>query len=218
MKGSIEYIKEAWGIYFKKENFIFFARIMAIVVIISSAIGYLFSYLYPTTNWQDFKFENTQMMVVFVILSLASIIIGLWTQAVRYFALFRMGSTEKEIFKLGYKNILRLFLISLTLGLIVFFGAILLIIPAVIFGIWYSFSTFLVLDKEMSIKEALRTSKLMVKGRFFKVLGRYFVFSLFFIFISIILSLIPYVGNLAVSFMAPLFILPHYLLYRDLSI
>ena len=98
MKGSIEYIKEAWGIYFKKENFIFFARIMAIVVIISSAIGYLFSYLYPTTNWQDFKFENTQMMVVFVILSLASIIIGLWTQAVRYFALFRMGSTEKEIF------------------------------------------------------------------------------------------------------------------------
>lgn len=218
MKGSIEYIKEAWGIYFKKENFIFFARIMAIVVIISSAIGYLFSYLYPTTNWQDFKFENTPMMLGFLTLTLVSIVIGFWTQAVRYFALFRMGSSEREIFRLGYKNILRLFLISLTLGLIVFLGAILLIIPAIIFGIWYSFSTYLVLDKEMGIKEALRTSKLMVRGRFFKVLGRYFVFSLFFIFVSIILSLIPYIGSLIVSFMAPLFVLPYYLLYRDLSV
>lgn len=208
LKGPIEYIKEAWAIYSKRENFIFFARIMAVVVIVTTSIGYVLSYYYSTDDWQN---------VGFIVLTLLSIFVGLWSQSAKYLAVIKMGNTEKEIFKLGYKNIWRFFLVSLVVGLIVVLGLVLLIIPAVIFGVWYSFSVWLVLDKGMKIREALKTSKAMVKGRFWKVLGRTVTFGLFAFFVSIVVVAIPYAGSLIISFVAPLFMLPFYLLYRDLS-
>lgn len=208
LKEPIQYIKEAWAIYSKRENFIFFARIMAVVVIVTTSIGYVLSYYYSTDDWQN---------VGFIVLTLLSIFVGLWSQSAKYLAVIKMGNTEKEIFKLGYKNIWRFFLVSLVVGSIVVLGLVLLIIPAVIFGVWYSFSVWLVLDKGMKIREALKTSKAMVKGKFWKVLGRTVTFGLFAFFVSIVVVAIPYAGNLIISFVAPLFMLPFYLLYKDLS-
>lgn len=212
MKTPIEYIKEAWGIYTKKENFIFFARIMAVIVIISTSISYLLSYYYSPDDWQN---------IGFVALTMLLIVVGLWSQTTQYFAVLKIGNPpaggEKDIFKLGFKNMTRFLFISFVVGLIVLGGAILLIIPAIIFGVWFSFATFLVLDKNMKIKEALKTSKLMVNDKFFLVLGRFVVFGLFTFVVSLILTIVPYIGSLIVSFVAPLFMLPFYLLYRDLG-
>ena len=208
MKTPIEYIKEAWRIYSKKENFVFFAKIMAVVVVLTSAIGFLISYFYSSNDWQN---------AGFVVLTLISIVIGLWSQTAKYFAIIKMGNSEKEIFILGYKNMCRYFLISFVVGLIILGGAVLIVIPAIIFGVWFSFSTFLVLDKNLGIKVALKTSKAMVYGRFWKVLGRSFVFLIFTFLISLIVVIIPYAGSFLVSFVSPLFILPFYLLYKDLS-
>lgn len=208
LKEPIQYIKEAWAIYSKRENFIFFARIMAVVVIVTTSIGYVLSYYYSTDDWQN---------VGFIVLTLLSIFVGLWSQSAKYLAVIKMGNTEKEIFKLGYKNIWRFFLVSLVVGLIVVLGLVLLIIPAIIFGNWYLFATWLVLEKNMKIGQALKTSKAMVKGKFWKVLGRTVTFGLFAFFVSIVVVAIPYAGNLIISFVAPLFMLPFYLLYKDLS-
>lgn len=218
MKTPIEYIKEAWAIYTKKENFIFFAKIMAVLVILSTTIGFVTSYFYPADYVQNIDYSNIPMVVGFVVTTLLSALVGLWSQTTGYFAILKLGSNEKEVFKLGYKNMGRFLLISFVVGLIVLGGTVLLIIPAIMFGVWYSFSILLVLDKNMRIGDALKTSKLMVKGNFWKVLGRFFVFGLFTIAISILLSVIPYVGNLLLAFIAPLFILPSVLLYRDLSV
>ncbi|MEK7168493.1 MAG: hypothetical protein AAB778_00600 [Patescibacteria group bacterium] len=207
LKTPVEYIKEAWGIYTKKENFVLFAKVMAVVVILTSAIGYLISYFYSSNDWQN---------VGFVVLTLLSIVVGIWSQTVKYFVVLKIGNTEKEIFRLGYKNMLKFFLISLVVGLIVLVGLVLLVIPAIMFGVWYSFSTWLVLDKNMGVFEALKQSKAMVKGRFWKVLGRTVTFGLFAFFVSIVVVAIPYAGNLIISFVAPLFMLPFYLMYRDL--
>ena len=46
---------------------------------------------------------------------------------------------------------------------------------------------------------------------------KFSVFGLFGFLISFIFGLIPYAGGILVSFLAPLFVLPSYLLYRDLS-
>lgn len=218
MKTPIEYIKEAWGIYTKKENFIFFTKIMAVLVIFSSAISFTTGYFYSSDYVNNIDFSNKPMFIGFVAISLIAVIGGLWSQTTTYFSILKMGDSEKEVFKIGYQKIGRFLLISSVVGLIVVGGLILLIIPAIIFGVWYSFSTFLVLDKNLSIKEALRTSKLMVKGRFWKILGRLAAFGLFSFIISLLLTVIPYAGTLIVSFIAPLFTLPFYLLYRDLSV
>ena len=218
MKGPIEYIVEAWKIYTKKENFIFFAKVMAVLVLVTTAIGFVTGYFYPEDYLKNADFSNISVLVGFIALSLVAIIAGLWSQTVTYISIFKMGSNEIVLFKLGYKNIWKYLSISLVVGLIFFGGAILLIIPAFIFGVWYSFSTFLVLDKKLGIKESLKRSKAMVSGNFWRIVGRYFVFGLFGFAISIALTTIPYVGSLLVSFIAPLFTLPFYLLYRDLSI
>jgi len=206
MKSPVEYIKEAWAIYTKKENFIFFAKIMAVLVIVSTVNGYIFSYL---------RINNNDYLSIISLIIL--VIFGVWIQSTTYFSILKIGANEREIFKLGYINMGKFFLVSLVVGLIVAFGAILLVIPAIIFGVWYSFSTFLVLDKNLGIKMALKTSKAMVYGKFWKLFGRFIVFGLFIFIISLSLAIIPYVGPLIVSFVAPLFILPYFLLYRDLS-
>lgn len=218
LKGPIEYIKEAWGIYTKKENFIFFAKIMAILAILSTVIGLINGYFYPSDYLQKSDFSNIPMLIGFLIISLISIILGLWSQTTQYFTILKMGEPEKKVFKFGYKNMWRFFVISFVVGFIIFGGVILLIIPAIIFGVWYSFSIWLVLDKNMGVKESLKTSKLMVKGRFWQVLGRSVVFGLFTLVITILLSIVPYLGSLFLSFTAPLFLLPFYLLYKDLAI
>lgn len=217
MKTPIEYIKEAFKIYTKKENFIFFAKIMAVLTIVSTSFGFFINYFYPVDVWQDLKFDSLQSGLGFGGLSLVAILIGLWVQTVAYYSIFKMGDEEKKIFKLGFKNIFRYLFISLVLGLIVTIGIVLLIIPSVVFGVWYSFSIFLVLDKNLNIREALRQSKKMVRGRFWKVLGRYSIFGLIGFLISLIIGMLPYAGSIIASFLTPLFILPSYLLYRDLS-
>jgi uncharacterized membrane protein len=218
LKTPIEYIKEAWIIYTKKENFIFFIRIMAILSIISFIFGLANGYFFPADYLKDGDFSNVPLFVGFILISILSIVFGLWSQSTSYFAVIKMGEPEKEVFKIGFKKILRFLVISFTLGIIFVFGALLLIIPAIIFGVWYSFSMWLVLDKEMGVFESLRASKMLVNGRFWKILGRSAIFGLFSIVISIVVSIVPFVGEFAVSFLSPLFMLPFYLLYRDLSI
>ena len=217
MKGPITYIKEAWGIYTKKENFVFFARIMAVLVIVSAVLSFLIGYFYPSNYSQNIDFSNVPAVVGFIILTVVGAFVSLWTQTTVYFSILKMGNPEKEVFQIGYKNIGRYLLTSFVLGLIILGGVILLIIPAVIFGIWFSFTMFLVFDKNMSVGEALRTSKSMVKGRFWQVLGRNFVFGLFTVLISLVLTAIPYVGPMATTFLVPLLTLPGYLLYKDLK-
>lgn len=216
MKGPITYIKEAWGIYTKKENFVFFARVMAVLVIASTVLSFLIGYFYPAEYSRNIDFSNAPAVVGFVILSVIGAFVSLWTQSTVYFSILKMGNPEKEVFQLGYKNIWRYLLTSLVLGLIIVGGVILLVIPAVIFGIWFSFTIFLVLDKNLRVGEALRTSKSMVKGKFWQVLGRNLVFGLFTAIASLILTAVPYLGSMAATFMVPLFTLPGYLLYKDL--
>lgn len=217
LKTPVEYIKEAWSIYTKKENFIFFAKIMAVVTILTFFIGFITGYLFPSTYTQNIDYSNIPLLIGFILVSLLAFIIGLCSQTTTYFSILKLGQSEKEVFKLGFRNIVKFFMVSLVVGLIVVLGLVLLIIPAVIFGVWYSFSVWLVLDKGMKIGEALKQSKAMVKGRFWKVLGRTVTFGLFAFFVSIVVVAIPYAGNLIISFVAPLFMLPFYLLYKDLS-
>lgn len=223
MKNPIEYIKEAWVIYTKKENFIFFAKIMAVLTLVSIILRYSQWYLSqyvlkaPEIGGINFNFENVPLTVIYIILLVIAGNFYFYSQSITYLSIFNLSISLKEVFVLGYKKMWRFFLISIVLGFIILGGIVLLIIPAVIFGVWYSFSLFLVMDKDLSIKESLSQSKAMVKGKFWKILGRILIFALFGFLIGFVLGFVPYVGSIVVSFLAPLFILPSFLLYRDLS-
>ncbi len=220
MKTPIEYIKEAWRIYTKKENFLFFARIMAVLTVVSTVISYFHAYISqfavdPKTF--SISFDNPLLAILSILIALFSFLFYFYSQSTIYSAILNIGLNEKDVFKLGYTKKGKFFFTSLVFWLIILLGMILLVVPMVIFGVWYSFAVFLAMDKNLNVRDSLKRSKLMVKNKFFKVLGRFVVFGLFLSLVSIFLSSFPYVGLVISQFVTPLFILPYLLLYRDLS-
>lgn len=197
----------------------YFLRIMAGITIIAVTIGFATPYI-----------KNTNNIFLITIFGLFATIFNAWSQTTVYYSIFNLNnkregvskvwptlSVEKEVYLLGYKNAWKYFVVSFFFGLIMFFGIVLLIIPGIIFYVWYGFCIFIALENNTTAIESLKQSKLLVKGKFFPVLGRssLIVLVLFVTYVSI--SFVPYIGGLLVSLLAPLFLLPMYLLYRDLT-
>ncbi len=81
--------------------------------------------------------------------------------------------------------------VTILTGLVVFGGTLLLIIPGVIFAIWFTFAIYGVAIHNIRPMEAMKTSKAMVDGRWWKVFWRLIIpIVLFGITIAILLYLI----------------------------
>lgn len=213
IKGPVEYIKKAWGIYFEKENFVYFAKIMVVLVLISNIFSYALDYYYPIG-------VRGNVSLGFVILSLISFIIGLWFNSTTYYSLFNLSKNAdtKSVLKLGFSSLPKYLLLVATLGAIVVLGIIFLVIPGIIFSVWFGYAIYLVLEDDKGLKEAFAFSKKMVKGRFFKILGRNIIFGFFGVLVTFMLSFIPVLGPMLVMFLSPLVMLPFYLLYKDILV
>jgi len=83
---------------------------------------------------------------------------------------------------------------SILLGLAVGIGLVLLIMPGVIFGLMFMFSTFLVIDRELGPIEALKESNRITHGHKWRLLG----FSVVLVLINL-LGLIALVVGLLVT-------------------
>jgi len=219
MKKPLDYIKEAVKIYFKKENFIFFAKVMAVLTIISTSFGIIAGKLYPITSMslESFAANNLLNVIGFVLLAVVMSLFGIYTRSTILASVLLTGSDVKLTYLNGWNKMWKYFLTTFIVGLIVLGGVILLVIPGIMFGVWFGFTLFLVMEKGLNLKDALKESKALVKGRFWKILGRFVVIGLFGVIITIVLSYIPYASSILISFIAPLYLLPSYLLYKDVS-
>ncbi len=84
---------------------------------------------------------------------------------------------------IGTNIMLGIFLLGLTL---------LLIIPGIIYYVYWIFVLYIVVLHDKSWKSALDCSKAIVKGRWWKVAGYSLVFALFSFIVGIIVGIIPY--------------------------
>lgn len=217
LKGPVEYIKEAIKIYFKKENLIFFIKVMSIPVITTALISYLTDYLYPSDVYVNGLLDGNRTAVIIIILNFFAIFSTFWAQTSSLISVLETKTNEKEVVKKSIRKLLPFIGYNFVIGLIITFGFVLLIIPGIIFSLWYMFTLYLIFDKNMGLKESLSKSKMMVKGRMLKIFGRNIVFGLFSLLVTIIFSIIPYPFTLFTGLLSPLFMLPTYLLYKDVS-
>jgi hypothetical protein len=86
----------------------------------------------------------------------------------------------------------RLFLVGLLVGLTVLGGLILLIVPGLIFGVWFSQAAYAVVDEDLGPVDAMKRSRNLVRNRFWDVAG-----VLAFFQATSILQFVPFLGSIA---------------------
>jgi len=223
LSSPIGILKKALEIFFKKENFVYFLKLMLIVFVVSFGAGILAMLpgggLVLLTGQNPT--QNPILLLPLIVGAAVTMVLSIWMQAVTYESVRKVFSGEsleiKITLKTGWAKTWKFFLVSLALMLIVALGFILLIIPGIIFLVWFSFSQLIVITEGLGVRASLARSKELVKGRFWPVLGRFIVFALAIGLFQIFLSRIPFVGGFVSIFFTPLFILPSYLLYKELS-
>jgi hypothetical protein len=96
----------------------------------------------------------------------------------------------KELMENGKSRYWKFFGFSVVIFVFVLLLTLLLIIPGIIFGVYWIFAACIFLDKKETIKKSLKKSKEMVKGRWWKTFGFYLLFGLILIGFSIVISIV----------------------------
>lgn len=227
LSSPLKLIRESINIFFKKENLIYFLKIYAVLIpfIFASYIFDLYtnlgSNLDITSLYQGFGL-STLFLIFVPIVALAYLVVSFWVNAAGIIAVSGVLAGNKgevrEVFLIAWKKLWKYSLLSILVGLVVGFGFLLLIIPGIIFLVWYYFSGFEFMTKETGIGAAMGASKKLISGRFFPILGRFIVFGLFGMLVQIIFSIIPWgIGSAISPIFGAFFIIPYFLLYKELS-
>jgi len=226
IKGPMELIKESLNIYFKGENLgylikaTFAAYGLALIPIIVTVFVFMVWAGLLTTN------GNGAMIALMTFVGIAclliSIIAALWAQIALIIAVNGVIKGEmkpiSEILKSAWSGLIgRFFVLNLLVGLIVFFGFILLIIPGIIFAIWFMFSTYILIFEKKGILESIGRSRELVSGYFWSVLGYTALFQILtMIVVGLLNMVIPLVGSLITVVFSAYFIVFPLLLYREI--
>lgn len=132
-----------------------------------------------------------------------------------------------ESYRKGWHKLLPYCWVSALVGLIVFCGGILFVIPGIIFAIWYSLAVFVLVAEDLKGMKALSKSKEYVKGKWGGVFWRFLFIGFISFIISLILILIVSIlkipfGDIIYRFAIGLFLTPlmitySFLVYSDLK-
>lgn len=223
ISGPITLIKKSVQTFFKKENLVFFLKIQ-LPILPLTLISFIWSLILEFGAERLPEGLSTNPVVLFSasILGLLNAIIYLFVVIASIFAIKSVLEGGSASFSLIYSQVksklLKFALVNFLRGLILLVGFILLVIPGVIFLVWFTFSHFEVVLTGAGIKESLSRSKALVAGKFWKVLGRLIVFGLFQLLIQVFLTILPFnIGSLISPLLGILFILPVFLLYQELA-
>ncbi len=159
-----EIIKQGWQLYLDNFSKFFYP-------IIVSLIPYLLLYVVE-------YFNTPAAPILIIILTALSIVIDFWVVIVFMELIDKIYKKQtieaNKIYESAFKKIPSYFLVALLVGLITILGFILLIIPGIIFAVWYSFAVYInVLEnKDNKGWTALKSSKELVTGRWGKTFWR----------------------------------------------
>ena len=145
-------------------------------------------------------------------LGLIAIVVGFIVQLglIRIYLDLAEGTKDKVVVLFSqYQLIWKYFGAALLYGLMVVFGLILFIIPGIYFALKYQFYSYLIVDKNLSVMEALKRSTRMTSGIKWKLFG-----------FSLILCGLNFLGLIALVFgllvTVPMSIMAYVYVYRSL--
>ncbi|OGY42171.1 MAG: hypothetical protein A2Y82_00390 [Candidatus Buchananbacteria bacterium RBG_13_36_9] len=150
-------IKKGWEIY--SINFQKFLVPIGIML-----IPYILYFLFLI-------FGGPELILLMLILNALMVVINLWIGIVIIIMLDKLYKNQpidlNKIYEIAFKKIPSYFLVAILTALVIIGGLILLIIPGIIFIVWYGFANYAVILEEKDNKgiAALKFSKNLVQGR-----------------------------------------------------
>jgi hypothetical protein len=116
-------------------------------------------------------------LALYIIIVLITWIVSLWVSITFMKVIYqKYNRNEVRDIKIELQHsghlLLPALLVSILTYLIIFGGFVLLIIPGIIFSVWFAFSIYEVVLKNKKVIESIKASKALVKGRWWAVLWR----------------------------------------------
>lgn len=219
----MKYLIESVKIFFQKENFIYFAKIQAFLLPVP-VIFFIWSLIlrFGSAKLSESLSAGPTLFLLSIALSFVNVVISLFVEIALIEAIRRVRDgfslSVREAFRVAKSKTWKFFLLGLLKVVILAVGFLFLLIPGIIFAVWFVFSKFEVVLHQAGVRESLAKSKALVGGRFWWVLGRLLIFEIFAVLAQIVFALLPYsLGTLVSLFFVVLFILPFYLLFKELE-
>lgn len=176
-------INESWSLY--RTNFKFFVKIVVWILVPSIVLSVLPAI---TTNAVIFLPIN-------FFFSLVSLFVGLFIAVILISSINSLIKKETvnlaTLYDASYSKILSYFWISILTGLAFLGGTVLLVVPGIIFSVWFSFAAIIFIIEGTKGTEALRSSKELVRGKFWPVLWRWIATYIVYGLILTVIILIP---------------------------
>lgn len=184
---ATDLVKKSYELY--KKNLRLFLIYALIISVPSMAVALLGGMFAAVFNWQSYTFVTVLYAILFFVLSVIAYFISLWfslafLKAVAAHYEEKEAQTYKEAIESTKQFIIPVFIASVLAGLVILGGFILLIIPGIIFSVWFTFVIYAVLLDGQKSTAALRYSKKLVQGRWWGVLWRILVPTSIFLIIS----------------------------------
>lgn len=148
-----DFLKQVWQLY--KERF----PVLVVISLLPAVISLIVELL--TLD----KENSISLSPIIIVITIIAIITTMWSQAASFLAI-RDGNayTAVDYYKQGWSKLLIVIMSSILSGLAVLGGLILLIIPGIIFSVWFMFSAYFVVLENKKAVESLKASKAIVKG------------------------------------------------------
>lgn len=140
---------------------------------------------------------DSSIIVPFIIVSLISLLGPIATLKIYHNELFEENSNYQEIVIFSLKRFFPYFVASLAYTIFTVFGLFLLIVPGVLIGVFFFFTTYIVAIRQFNNTiDAMKYSKELVKGKFGKTFGYVISFALIFGILSLIIIIPLFVSNM----------------------
>lgn len=166
------------------DRFGFYMSIVALPIIISAI---------PSLMFKPGMVEPTSPVgwVLFGCIFIISMILQMYAYIALILSVDDHNKTLKEVYREAHRKIWSYIGLTIVLSLVILGGLILLIVPAIIFMVWFAFSQYVLILERKPIIASLKYSKKLVKGHFMKVFGRLAFITLLALIVWMPFGLIP---------------------------
>ncbi len=190
MLSPLEVFKKSWQVY--QANFSVFLTVTIWLIIPALLVGAL--------NYVDARLGRAFLnysVPIYLILSALSYLLTLWVSVVLIRLIFNSLNHQpvkrRSLFQNAWRDTPGYFWVSLLVGLISFLGTLLVIIPGLIFTVWFFFSSTIFVLEGAKGTAALMASKKLVQNKFWPVLWQLIVtFGLYFLILIVLIGLPAY--------------------------